>query len=177
MEAREMGWEARIGDQDGTPLSFVKKGQNTYTIDIDGDVQTVVADELQPGLWLLNVGGRIIEAGVTPAGDALEVSIHGKVVTIDVSDPRRRALSGSGANKDGPQVIKSPMPGKVIGVLVEVGQLVEEGQGLVVVEAMKMENEYKAPIAGRVSAVDVVEGQTLEAGAKLVRIDPVTNEA
>ncbi|HEY5675844.1 MAG TPA: biotin/lipoyl-containing protein, partial [Myxococcales bacterium] len=67
----------------------------------------------------------------------------------------------------GKQVISAPMPGKVVKVLVKVGDEVKDGQGLVVVEAMKMENELKSPKAGKVTELHAVEGAAVESGAKL----------
>ncbi|MGZ3443898.1 MAG: biotin/lipoyl-containing protein, partial [Polyangia bacterium] len=73
--------------------------------------------------------------------------------------------------KSGPSAILSPMPGKVVKVLVAVGEEVKAGQGVMVVEAMKMENELKAPRDGKVKAVAVKEGQPVEAGQSLVTLD------
>jgi biotin carboxyl carrier protein len=69
---------------------------------------------------------------------------------------------------EGPQRVDAPMPGKVVRVLVKQGDEVAEGQGLVVVEAMKMENELKSPKAGKVVELHAVEGAAVESGAKLV---------
>ena len=90
-----------------------------------------------------------------------------------VGDPRRQALKGGDASGTGPAEVLTPMPGKVIRVDVELGQPVDEGDPLVVVEAMKMENIYKSPRDGVVAAIYVKAGQTLEAGAKMLRVDPL----
>lgn len=101
------------------------------------------------------------------------VLVRRHVVHVEVVDLRtlrmRKAQEEVGA-PEGPAGIVAPMPGKVIAVLVEEGQTVKKGQGLVVVEAMKMENELRAPKAGIVKNVTVSEGQVVEGGVALMMI-------
>lgn len=115
---------------------------------------------------------RSVDATVTarPGGAPLDVTVDGVVVpaTPVSSFGRRVGESAAGA---GPQQVTSPMPGKVLRVLVAPGDAVEPRQGLVVIEAMKMENELRAGRAGRVKAVRVVPGQSVEAGAPLVLVE------
>jgi biotin carboxyl carrier protein len=101
------------------------------------------------------------------------VLVRGQVARVDVADERRlRLRAGSaGFTAEGKQVINAPMPGKVVKVLVKVGDEVKEGQGLVVVEAMKMENELKSPKAGKVVELLAKEGTTVENNAKLVVVE------
>jgi biotin carboxyl carrier protein len=77
----------------------------------------------------------------------------------------------SGMDLQGQQKVSVPMPGKVIAVLVSEGDVVEKGQGLVIVEAMKMENEVRSPIAGAVKEIKVKQGETVEAGAVLLVVE------
>ena len=90
-----------------------------------------------------------------------------------VQDERhvRMGMSSKKFTFEGPQTLLSPMPGKVVKVLVEVGATVEDGQPLVLIEAMKMENELRSPKSGKVSAVYVAPGQAVEARTKLVCVD------
>jgi biotin carboxyl carrier protein len=81
-----------------------------------------------------------------------------------------RRAAGSGGVAGSPDV-RAAMPGKVVAVLVEVGATVERGQGLLVIEAMKMENEIAAPRAGRVASIRVKPGQAVEAGEVLAVIE------
>jgi biotin carboxyl carrier protein len=106
-----------------------------------------------------------------PGEASLEVTLRGQ--TWPATFVSRVAARGrdSGAAGAGPQQVLSPMPGKVTRVLVQPGQAVEARQGLVVIEAMKMENELRASKAGRVRAVRVAEGQLVEAGALLVIVE------
>jgi biotin carboxyl carrier protein len=100
------------------------------------------------------------------------VYVNGLAVPVSVVDPRERLVRrrGSASADTGPRSIVSPMPGRIVKVLVREGDAVTAHQGLVVVEAMKMENELRAPRAGTVSAVKVVEGMSVEARAVLVTL-------
>jgi len=96
--------------------------------------------------------------------------LDGSLVSVDLAEGAKgTALPPKKAG--GPARITAPMPGKLVRVLVEPGQDVAAGEGLVVVEAMKMENELRAPKAGRVKDVPVKEGQAVEAGALLVVVE------
>ena len=132
--------------------------------------------ELDP-VHLAGLGLSIVVDGKSYACD-IEPGKEGKVAVrvgdalheLEMLDERRlRMRQASGQfSLEGPQRIDAPMPGKVTRVLVKPGDAVAQGQGLVVVEAMKMENELKSPKAGTVSEVYAVEGQAVESGAKLV---------
>jgi biotin carboxyl carrier protein len=104
-------------------------------------------------------------------GDRI-VYVNGLAVPVSIVDPRERLVRrrGSGSAETGPRSILSPMPGRIVKVLVREGDVVTAHQGLVVVEAMKMENELRAPRDGTVSAVKVVEGMSVEARAVLVTL-------
>ena len=124
----------------------------------------------EPGVYFILMDGRSYEAYVeeTPAG--LVVSIQGCRFEIDVRDPRRWSRKAGGRGGEGIQTISSPMPGKVVRVLVAEGDALEAGQGIVVVEAMKMQNEMKAPSAGKVLSISATEGATVAAGEVLATI-------
>jgi biotin carboxyl carrier protein len=98
------------------------------------------------------------------------VYVNGLAVPVTVVDPRERLVRrrGSASAETGPRSIVSPMPGRIVKVLVREGDVVAAHDGLVVVEAMKMENELRAPRAGTVSAVKIVEGMSVEGGAVLI---------
>lgn len=118
--------------------------------------------------WSILIDGHSYAVEILGAG---EVSVDGHVFHIDVFDPRELRGRRSAADSSGPQAIAAPMPGRVIRVLVEPGQEVAAGEGLIVVEAMKMQNEMKAPRAGRVTAVKTVAGATVSAGDVLLVIE------
>lgn len=131
--------------------------------------------EIMPGTYSIIIGGRSYEAMVTAdratsAGDAYTVAVGTRIYRITLRDPRSRSRAPAAASHEGPLEMAAPMPGKIVKVLVERGQAVEAGRGLLVIEAMKMQNEFKAPRAGRVEEIYVQEGAGVEAGAKLVRL-------
>ncbi len=100
------------------------------------------------------------------------VHVNGQAVRVSIVDPRvHLAPRGASAPGTGPRSIVSPMPGRIVKVLVNAGDTVAAHQGLVVVEAMKMENELRAPRAGRVTRVNVVDGMSVEANAVLVTLE------
>jgi biotin carboxyl carrier protein len=103
----------------------------------------------------------------------LNVTVNNVTVPIKVVDARRKlaAVAGVRAQQSGPLAVKSPMPGKVVKVLVKPGDEVKAGQGVVVVEAMKMENELKSPRDGKVQTVAVAEGQAVESGQTLATLE------
>jgi biotin carboxyl carrier protein len=116
---------------------------------------------------------RSVDATVAsrPGRNVLEVTLEGHTMPATlVSRFGGRAGEGGGSGA-GPQQVTAPMPGKVVKVLVAPGDAVEPRQGLVVIEAMKMENELRASRAGRVKTVRVAQGQSVEAGALLVIVE------
>jgi biotin carboxyl carrier protein len=130
--------------------------------DCEADVETP-----EPGVYSVIMNGRSYEARI----EGSVVVIDGFRFPIDVRDPRRLVWASGGAGRQGVETIAAPMPGKVVRVLVAPGDNVAAGQGLVVVEAMKMQNEMKAAHAGRVATVPAREGATVAAGEILVTIE------
>ena len=127
------------------------------------------AMEVAPNSYSILVNGRAFEAVVMPTAEGVQVRCGGREFQAIVSDPRawrgaRAALFGS----EGKQQITAPMPGKVIRILVSAKEKVEANQGLVVVEAMKMQNEIQAPKAGTVERILIREGAAVAAGEPLV---------
>lgn len=116
--------------------------------------------------------GRAFEARVSDDGsdDGLLVRCAGNEFRVLVRDPRSWRGRTHGALEAGPQRVLAPMPGKVVRVLVAAGDQVESGQGLLVVEAMKMQNEIRAPKSGRIERVLVTEGQAVRTQDALVVI-------
>ena len=106
-------------------------------------------------------------AGATPSGYA--VLVRGDRLAVDLKEAVRGAVLGTVLHS-GPHRLSAPMPGKIVKVLVSPGDVVEEGCGLVVMEAMKMENELKAARAGIIQEIKVKEGQAVDMGALLLVI-------
>ena len=138
--------EARAADLEGTPVTLVTIGGRVYSV--------LARRGPGPGQYTVQLGGHRFD--------------------VEALDERTRAirkLSGAAARAAGPASLVAPMPGLVVRVLVQPGDRVQSGQGVVVIEAMKMENELRASTAGRVRSVAAVPGTAVEKGALLVELE------
>jgi biotin carboxyl carrier protein len=157
--------------------------RGAYRAVIDGHESSVDAARAGDS-WSLLVGGRSYEVAFgLPSGGELPVQVNGRVVAVKLTrltpSAARRGLDTRAAGRfdhavdtgGGPLSVTAPMPGRVVKVLVGVGDVVAPRQGVVVVEAMKMENEVRAPRAGTVKEVRVAEGALVEAKAVLVVVE------
>lgn len=140
---------------------------------IDGRSYELEASEPEPNVLLFKHEGKVYEVMISPPevgrGDSTHVRIGHSEFDVRLIDPKR--LRGSGADAahaDGLAEIKTAMPGKVVRILLETGAEVEKGDGVLVVEAMKMQNELQARRAGTVKAVYVSVGQRVDQGAPLL---------
>jgi biotin carboxyl carrier protein len=120
--------------------------------------------QAQPGVYSVVCGSRSYEVKIVPAASGWAVDVAGRHFVLEVGDPRESVRKPSAMGGNGPLRLVAPMPGKVVHILVNPGDRVEPGQGLVVVEAMKMQNEVKAPRSGNVTVLTVIEGATVAAG-------------
>ena len=139
---------------------------------VNGQVYAVdlAAMNNQP-LYSLLADGRSFEGYVYAVNGQWQVLMGGTLYDVLVEDEqiRRLRVAGGGSGRDkGPFTLKAPMPGLVVSVPVEVGQEVQKGDVLVVLESMKMQNELKAPKAGKVTKIKVEAGQAVEQGAAMV---------
>jgi biotin carboxyl carrier protein len=144
----------------------------TVVAEVDGRHYELQVTELSGGLFLLLNGTNIHRCRVEPADDnSFEVTLGGKSHAVSIIDPKRLRSGQAAGAHDGVAEIVSPMPGKVVRVLVEKGAHVEAGTGIVVVEAMKMQNEMKSPKAGVVVSIKAEAGATVNAGDVLAVIE------
>jgi pyruvate carboxylase subunit B len=155
----------------GRPFEITVTGSE---VTVGGKRVSAVMDTVpHTPLRVLRLNGRSYTLAVIRENEGWLVQMRGERWHVVVEDERTRALkkvTGRGAGQLGVSVVKAPMPGLVIRVEVEVGQQVDARAGVVVLEAMKMENEITSPGAGVVSAVHVAAGQTVEKGAPLVEV-------
>jgi len=145
-------------------------------VQLDGKSVTAVLMRV-PGTPVrqLLLGARSHTYVMLEEGGSWTVSRSGEISTATVEDERTsrlKRLTGRGDRASPGGTIKAPMPGLVVRVEVEVGQQVNAGAGVVVLEAMKMENEITSPSGGKVSSVHVKAGQAVEKGAVLVEVEP-----
>jgi pyruvate carboxylase subunit B len=162
---------------------FVTVENETFEVDLtpDGPVidgEPVCAElahvEGTPVRSLLLDGSSLRVMAKRTAGGAWDLHVGGRRFTTEAVDERTRAIremTGLGAAAAGPRPIRAPMPGLVVKVEVEEGSVVEQGQGVVIIEAMKMENELKAESAGVVSRVHVSAGEPVEKDQILVDLE------
>jgi biotin carboxyl carrier protein len=169
----------------------------TFDVEAGGERRTIVVRRASAG-WAITVDGRAMSASVSrsgarwsllygPAdmaarsyevvlerrhrGDQL-VHVNGRAVRVSFVEHARRSRMGAGSSAaSAAKEVIAPMPGRIVKVLVKAGDRVAGGQGLVVVEAMKMENELRSPREGTVAAVRVSEGMSVEANAVLVVVE------
>ncbi len=145
----------------------VRATDDGYTVTLDGKALEVDVVETGNHFASLIVDGASYEVGLEKRPDGYRVHLPDATVAVALADPAVTA-AGPPRRSTGPTRLTAPMPGRVVRVLTEPGRDVEPGEGLVVIEAMKMENELKAPRRGRVDEVAVREGQAVEAGALLL---------
>jgi biotin carboxyl carrier protein len=167
-----MAFIARLGEKTYT-VEIEELGKALYRVAVDGSEFLVDGKKTGFTNYSLIVDNRSFEVEVDIKEDEYRVLVDGRNYHIDLVDERRVRLGGLqlGIELQGRQNVSVPMPGKVIAVLVSEGDKVERGQGLVIVEAMKMENEVRCPINGEVREVRVKPGDALEAGAVLAVVE------
>jgi pyruvate carboxylase subunit B len=165
---------------------FVTVAGREIPVEVDGGRVTVDGREVTahltpvPGTPLRHLlldGASLTLATEAGEGGEWRLLVHGSRHDVQVVDERTRhirSLTGSGPVRPGAGQLRAPMPGLVVRVLVEAGQAVEPGQGLIVLEAMKMENELRASAAGVVAGIRAVPGQAVEKGQVLVEFAPTS---
>jgi biotin carboxyl carrier protein len=163
-------------DGEKVALEVRREGGRVFG-EVGGRRYELEAREVGAGEYLLIHGGRVYECrvGAEPGEGgrgALRVSVGAREYGVTLTDPKHlRGAGSAGGEQGGRAQVKAPMPGKVVRVLVEAGQAVEAGQGLVVVEAMKMQNELKSPKSGAVAELRAEPGATVNAGDVLVVVE------
>ncbi|GEJ59542.1 biotin/lipoyl-containing protein [Anaeromyxobacter diazotrophicus] len=148
-------------------------GPGLYRVRLGGQSYRVDAFRHDYGTVSLLVDGASYSAQLDQGATAVKVWIRGDAYPLEILDERRLRMRRAAGKftVEGRQTLASPMPGKVVKVLARAGDEVREGQGLVVIEAMKMENELRSPKAGKLVELAAVEGQAVESGATLAVIE------
>ena len=154
------------------PVSIGKNKEGNTIVTVDERVHVVDARWTRSDLLSIIIDGRSYQVDIHTDKDAHEILIEGEHFDFELFDERKALLKKNAAmGAEGVQEIKSSMPGKIVKILISDGEEVEQGQGLVVVEAMKMENEIRSPKKGTIKKVGVKEGEAVEAGALLVVVE------
>jgi len=156
------GRELSIDLEERNGRVYARVGTRNYDLD-------VVSPE--PGVYTFLADDRVYEADVWEASpNSLRVQIGGQLFSTTIIDRKHRRPAAEHGT-EGRQSLIAPMPGKVVRVLLEAGDDVTAGQGVVVVEAMKMQNEIKSPKTGRVAEIRVAEGATVNANQVLAIVE------
>ncbi|MFQ6123790.1 MAG: biotin/lipoyl-containing protein [Candidatus Heimdallarchaeota archaeon] len=158
----------------------VRRDKDKFVVTIDGEPYTVQAELLSPGELQITMGTKVYKCVVAQEGNRRFVFLDGKVYELTkieqtaytAQDLEFQSESTSSREEQEGDVV-SPMPGRIVKILVEEGELVEMGQDLIVVEAMKMENRIGAPYAGRVTRIHFQEGDQVSHGTPLVDLEPI----
>ena len=160
-----MKYEIRInGAKRTVEFSPQAKDAALSKFTVDGRAVEADAVRISPCAYSILVAGQSFELTVEESPEGLLVRTNGREFRVDIVDPRAwRRRHGAGIELEGRQQLLAPMPGKVVRVLVAAGQKVEAGQGLLVIEAMKMQNEVRSPKSGTIEKL-AREGQTVNAG-------------
>jgi biotin carboxyl carrier protein len=164
--------------------THITLGDKTYKVELTPDGPPLVNGKpisidvrhLQPGLLSLlhtTPEGRTTSYAciADPAAEDAAILINGQRIPYAVTDPRSLRATSATATASGPRPLKAPMPGRIVRVLIAQGDTVEQGQGCVVIEAMKMQNELKAPKAGKITKLAAIVGETVQASAILLIVE------
>jgi biotin carboxyl carrier protein len=168
-----MKYKAQIADSEHAVS--LELADASATVDVDGRRYEIEHRKLPSGEYLLLHGTGVYKCRVEEkngSNNSVAVVLGGASYAITLVDPKRLSSTRSSAGHDhGAAEIVSPMPGKIVRVLVKAGGNVEAGAGIIVVEAMKMQNEMKAPKAGVVVSINAEAGATVNAGDVLAVIE------
>ncbi len=155
-------------------IKLTQTGEKVFA-EIDGRTYELEASEPEPNVYLLKYDNKIFEVFVSPnekPHEPFQVHLANHNFEIKVSDAKHlRGTSAASGEIEGIAEIKTAMPGKVVRILVEEGTEVKTGDGIIVVEAMKMQNEMKSPKDGIIKEIRFAEGATVNAGDVLAVIE------
>jgi len=166
-----MNYIGTIGEKE-VKVGVREVGVARYTVTIDGQEHQVDAHQVQSSVWSVLYEDTSFEVDVQGKNEEFEVLIAGDCYKFSLINEQRKAMMRTGGKGAvGKAMVTSPMPGKVVKLLVNEGEEVKADQGVIVVEAMKMENELKSNIAGKVKEIFVKEGEVVESGAKLLLVE------
>lgn len=152
-------------------VELVQTGEQ-WSCKLDGREFPLDIVSTQQGVFSLLINGKSYDVKQETVGAETNIVVGHERFAATVRDPRSfRARRRAGSSEQGVKKITAPMPGKVVRILASVGSQVEAGQSVIVIEAMKMQNELKAPKNGTVKKLNVAEGAAVEAGQALAEVE------
>jgi biotin carboxyl carrier protein len=165
-----MKLKAIVGEREEDLLLKIEDGH--VSAEIGDRVYNLDVREVEPDSYMFFLNANVHECRVSASKNTFDVSVHGRNYPVTIVDPKRlRSGQNSDRHHHGVAEILAPMPGKVVRVQTETGATVEKGGGVVVVEAMKMQNEMKSPRDGIVVSIKVKPGDTVNAGDVLAVVE------
>jgi len=168
-----MKLKAQIGDREEELLIKLEEGR--ISAEIGNRVYELEVREIEPHCYLFFLHQNVHECRVSERAaekEVFDVSIRGRSHAVTIVDPKRlRSGQNSDRHHHGVAEIRAQMPGKVVRVHTEAGETIEKGAGVIVVEAMKMQNEMKSPRDGVIVSINVQAGDTVNAGDVLAVIE------
>jgi len=150
-------------------LNIVKQEKNKFQVSFGKTLHHVSCEFLENNEVLLSIDGKIHSVVFHSNKTSYSVYINGKSFIIDKKSDHQ--ILGGRNDKQKKRDVKTSMPGKIIKVLVQEGDIVQEGQAVLVLEAMKMQNEIKSPLSGRITRIDPQAGESVKTGGLLFSIE------
>ena len=149
----------------------LSQAQGRWSCRVDGREVAVDAVLARPNVLSLRIGNNAYEVKCERVGGDVHIWVGSQRFAVDVRDPRSLRSRARAADDRGPKKLTAPMPGKVVRILLTQGTEVEAGAGVLVVEAMKMQNEVKSPKKGTIQKILVSEGTAVNAGDVLAIVE------
>lgn len=146
-------------------------GANSIEVKVGARRYSLESKAVEPGVFWLCWNNRSLEVSVTQNGGTYIVSIEGRRIPVEMIDARTALRRAARQGYDGVAEIRAPMPGKIVKVLVAERTEVQPNQGILVMEAMKMQNEIKSPKKGIVQKLCVIEGAAVNSGDLLAVVE------
>jgi len=169
-----MALEIKINDRTAW-VNLIQQNGNLLEVEVDGKRYNVDLLHTADGTFSILEGGHSYNIELVPHNQPKKYTAHTLYNTyeVDIIDAEARYLINRGSNGVGKSEknISSPMPGKVVKILVNEGDIIDEGKTAIIIAAMKMESEYKAPISGMVKKINVSEGDTIEGNQVLIELE------
>lgn len=165
-----MIYEVKVADR--VHRVELEKIESGWHCKVDGQETPLDAVSTQDGVLSILLDGKSYEIKQENTGTDFNIIVGGLRFPTQIRDPRSlRSRRGADSGTEGVKKIVAPMPGKVVRILAQPGTAVEHGQGVIVIEAMKMQNELKSPKKGIVKKLTVHEGAAVEAGQSLAEVE------
>jgi biotin carboxyl carrier protein len=158
-------------DGTGIDLEIVHADGRTIEARVAGQMYRIDRQDVANGAFWFNWNNRSVDISITARDDTYIVSIDGRSITVEIEDPRAALRKAAQHGHSGDVELRAPMPGKIVKVLLQEGAEVHANQGVLVIEAMKMQNEIKSPKNGKVKRVAVQETAAVNAGELLAVVE------